>query len=440
MKKRRTVHFGKMSSGAYYRRLHRIGARIQDHHAWLNAGFLNPESKVDFSEMAKVYTDVADISLRRTGDVWRSRVLKVIVSVLAFKRSYYLLAVHPFFLPAKYGPAPDESFYDPKTGWPSREFARRWACIEHPVHNRFFKSSWETQGEQADVSRYGQGFYIRTVYAELAHLLVVRRMLRLFDRVCFYMDSERGLVHAAMVALADGIRSRKVDVVLFQRQYKDRATAKRPMADVGALGSKRRRKALRTAWDQTEKRVAKRFEEAIGAKVRREVISDPARAAAKAFANATVGAFSDKGEWAWLRFPAPMGKEQDCRSLWLTRMPGKTFEDAEEPLAYSTLQRVDSAIHALRSHALSMRRPGTRAAYGRDFSKNYVDPQTVLSEIAIYSLGRNYSLLSADQHAIPACELGLVDARRKPIDLPAVFERFRLGLTHADKISQWLRR
>ena len=440
VKKRRTVHFGRMSSGAYYRRLHRIGARLQDHHAWLNAGFLNPKTKVDFSEMAKVYTDVADISLRRTGDVWRSRLFKVIVSVLAFKRSYFLLAVHPFFLPAKYGPAPDESFYDPKTGWPSKVFARKWASIEHPIHNRFLKTSEQTRGDQADVSRYGQGFYIRSGYAELAHLLVVRRMLRRFERICFYMDSGSGLVPAAMVALADGIRERNVEVVLFQRQYKDRGLVRRPLADTGALGSERRRAALRKAWDQTEKRVGKRFEETIGAKVGKDLLSDPDRAAAKAFANAMVGAFSEKGEWAWLRYPAPMGKEHDCRSLWLTRMPGKTFEDAEEPLAHSTLQRVDSAIHALRSHARAMHRPGTRAAQGRDFSKSYVDPETVLSEIAIYSLGRNYSLLSADQHDIPACELGLVPSGRKPPDLPAIFERFRLGLSHADKISQWLRR
>ena len=107
-KKRRTVHFDSMGSGTYYRRLHRLGARLQDHHAWLNAKRWNPDAKVDFSEMAVVQTDVVDISLRRYGDVFKSRLYKFIVSVLALKRTFYILAVHPFFLPAKFCPSPDD--------------------------------------------------------------------------------------------------------------------------------------------------------------------------------------------------------------------------------------------------------------------------------------------------------------------------------------------
>ena len=441
-KKRRTVHFDKMGSGTYYRRLHRLGARLQDHHAWLNAKLWNPDAKVDFSQVAVVQTDVVDISLRRYGDVFKSRLHKFIVSVLAFKRTFYVLAAHPFFLPAKFCPPPDEDYYDPKTGWPSKEFARKWACLEHPVHNRFLRTSSATLGQQADVSRYGEGFHIQAGYAELAHFLVVRKMLRRFKRACFYLDSAKGLGPSAMVALGDEIRTGNVDVVLFQRKYKDRAVAGMRLPDMGALGTEKRRAALRTAWDETEKRVQRKIEEAIATQAAKDVPCDPDRVAARVLKNATVGAFSKNGAWAWLRFPAPLGKEKECRSLWLTRRPGKTFEEGEDALVNSTIQRVDSAIGAFRKRVRSVGRPGTTSGSQRDFTGNYVDPKTVLSEVSIYLLGRNYTLLAADQNTIPACELGLMGAPRKPLDLrglAAIFWRFRLGLSHAEEISKWLR-
>ena len=440
VKKRRTVHFAKMSSGAYYSRLHRIGARLQDFHSWLNVQLLDPRAKVDFSDMARVYTDVADITLRRMGDVTSFRFLKVIVSVLAIKKTYYILAVHPYFLPARYGPAPEDNYYDPETGWPSDEFAQKWACIEHPVHNRFEDTSKKTHAGQADVSRFGQGFYVRPAYAEAAHFLVVLKMLQRFERVCFYMDNARDLVPSAMVSMADQILDKKVEVVLFQRSYRARGRPQRPATDMGAMGSESRLKALRKCWEQTEQRVRKTFEEGMGAKHLGNDPADPERRAASAFTRATRGAFSSLSEWAWLRFPAPMGNEKECRSLWLTRIPGKTFEEARDPLLYATLQPVDAAIAALRSRVLSMGRPGSRARPGRSFNERYVNPKTVMSEISIYLLGRNYSLMSADQEVIPACELGLMPTGRKPIDLVATFENFRLGLSHAEKISQWLRR
>ena len=88
VKKRRTIHYGRMHSSAYTSRLHRIGARVQDYHAWRNAQMFDPESKVDFSQPARVYTDVMTATLRKRGDVDRYQHLKFIVSVLALKDTF----------------------------------------------------------------------------------------------------------------------------------------------------------------------------------------------------------------------------------------------------------------------------------------------------------------------------------------------------------------
>ena len=52
-----------------------------------------------------------------------------------------------------------------------------------------------------------------------------QEMLQRFERICFYTDAARGLIQAAMVGLADDIRSRRVEVVLFQRSKKKGKTS-----------------------------------------------------------------------------------------------------------------------------------------------------------------------------------------------------------------------
>lgn len=101
----------------------------------MNARLFMPRSGVDFTQMARVSTDVIAVPLRRTGEVHRSRNLRLIVSVLALERTYYILAAHPFFLPVAFGPDPDADYMDREIGEPSAEFAHQWHCLEHPVHN-----------------------------------------------------------------------------------------------------------------------------------------------------------------------------------------------------------------------------------------------------------------------------------------------------------------
>ena len=439
---RRAAWYFEINENAYVRRLQRCGARLQSYHSWLNAGLLSPHAKVDFSQTARVYTDVMDVSLRRTGDVTRFRHLKVIFSVLAVNRTSYVLAAHPYFLPDRFGPSPEESYLDRIMGGRSKEFASKWDCLEHPVHIKYEGTPEDVHKHLPDVSRWGQGLYIRKGYAEIAHFLVIRKMLQRFKRIHFYMDGARELIQASMTALAQDIRAGRIEVALVQQDQRKGARPPAVRKNMGRIGSEERRRALHEVWEKTEAKVQEKFDERLLDGSASKADADPARPAAQAFKQAMLGAFSD-GEWAWMRFPAPIGKQKEWRTLWLTRMPTKTFADAEELLLYATLQPVDTVMGAIRDRVLSYARPINRASQGRSFRKNYTNPQTAMAESSIHLLGRNYALMSKDGETIPAQELGLFTSRppfASVKHLAPIVEQFRLGLTHAEKITRWRRR
>ena len=468
-KKRRTVHFTqmyfpKLSDTGYYSTLRNIGARLRGYHAWRNARLLDPRAPVDFGQTARVYTDVLESSLRRHGDVHRHRRVMVIVSVLHLEKSYYILGAHPYFLPLAYGPegGADEPYIDPRTGRPSVEFARKWDCLDHPVHNTFLHGEKMTtedlMQDRADVSRIHNGYYIKSAYAELAHFLTVRTLLRHFKRISFCMDAHPSAIQSAMVGLAGDIRSGRAEVVLVQRQYKKHGRAPKVAFDMGKLGSKERAEALRQRWDATEKTVQRIFAkgeddvteqkvaEAVKAGKRdppvppRVKYPDPVQRAARIFNKAIRGGFGKSGEWGWLRFPSPMGRETECRTLWLTRMPHKTYADAQPHLLYATLQPVDSSMRAARSRVRALDRPLFRAAAGSSFNERYYDPLVLLAELSIYAFVRNYLLLSADQKSIPARQLGLMGVRAGFSSLTDLVMNFRLDTSHAQRMTAWRHR
>ena len=85
------------------------------------------------------------------------------------------------------------------------------------------------------------------------------------------------------------------------------------------------------------------------------------RVRAHLFRHAVKGA-RDKGGWAWLHYPPSSIAYRHPRSLWLTRMPGKTFEShGRKALAKATLQPVDSIFNSVRARTASAGRPLLRA-------------------------------------------------------------------------------
>ena len=439
---RRSVWWYDMDEESYYSRLSRAGARLQSYHAWLNAQLLNPNAKVDFSAIARVYTDVMSLTLRLEGDAARFRHLHVIVSVLLANRTAYVLAAHPYFLPKKFADIADEKYDDAMLGGASDEYADEWDCIEHPVHIKYELSPEHTEFETPDFSRWGEGFFMQRGYAEVAHFLVVRKMLQRFQRMCFYMDSAKELKAGAMVGLAPDILARRAEVVMLQQSKKKRSRSDEDELYIGRMDSDKRAAALRNAWQKREPIVHKKFAKAVKDAAKKKKVLEPDRIAAHEFKKAATGGFSTTGEWAWLRFPAPLGDQKEWRTLWLTRMPGKTFSDVAKHLQFATIQPVDSVIGSLRDRVLSHNRPILRAGQGRSFRKNYMNPRVVVSEASIYLIGRNYTYMSKGQETTPARELRLYGSRppfASVRSLAGKAEHFQLGLPEAEEMTRWRR-
>lgn len=62
------------------------------------------------------------------------------------------------------------------------------------------------------------GYIIRSPYAEVAHFLVVRKMLERFKRVFCYMDASYDLTDSVMVAMHDWVSSGRAHVAVMQHE------------------------------------------------------------------------------------------------------------------------------------------------------------------------------------------------------------------------------
>ena len=338
------------------------------------------------------------------------------------------------------------------------------------------------------------GCFIRSPYAELAHFLVVQKMLARFDTIYTYMDAAREMSTGSLVAfrdrilagrpdaenLADGRKRRqRAEIVLFQHDKSARKDAVRQPYR-SKRDPKRDEELLRNAWKRAEKRYRKQEVPKILRRkkdlvTRKKLGKNHPSVRAHLFRHAVKGA-RDKGGWAWLHYPPSSIAYRRPRSLWLTRMPGKTYKShGREALAGATLQPVDSIFNSVRARTASAGRPLLRAK-GRGYRRSYFLPSVVLNELSVYLIGRNYMLRrKTAQKTIPAVAMGLAKStaadkqREGPraaerhragsrtdekqragpqaaerhetrLDLAKVACDFRLGISHARRISGWRRR
>lgn len=433
----------KISTSAYYRRLNRLGACLREYQSWCNARLLDPGLDIDRNQPVRVYTDVLQVSLSRLGTGSRFQFLNIIVSVLALERSGFILAAHPAFLPEKFAP-PEETLID--SAYPGRPaLFDDWDSLWHPG-----QIDWDAPEEDGnndpDISR--GGYFVHSPYAEAAHFLVVDKMLRRFKQVFYYMDAARDLYPAALCALAEHIRSGRVEVALFQHDKWERKEG-HVSADIKYYSDDEKAALLKSAYDEMERRFDNKANPKKG-----ELPLPPEkdnRVRAGLFKGAVKGGRSKKGGWAWLHYPPDSKNYYGCRTLWLTRMPHKTFETDGAPLLFhATLQPVDSLMNSMRQRVRALSRPEERAKPGRSYMHSYFRIDTVLSELWIYLLGRNYRLRTKTrQEAIPAHKLGLMKDREAEKvtrsgyvieeDFCDIAMGFRLGLKEAARMTKWLR-
>ena len=165
-----------------------------------------------------MYTDTLQVSLFRWGNLARYQNLDIITTVVGVGNTYYILAAHPGFLPDKYCPdgEPPQPQDDPADNKPSH--LDGWDCVQH-MYNMKTSGTMDDQIEYTPDIGKGRYFSI-SPYTELAHFLVVRKILSRFRKVYYVMDGSKTLYSAALTALTPGIREERAEIVLFQHDKK----------------------------------------------------------------------------------------------------------------------------------------------------------------------------------------------------------------------------
>ncbi len=427
----------------YYRNLERIGARLRDYHAFRNARLLRADIE-NRNEPITLCTDVIDISLKAFREDRRHVFLKVIATTLIADGAIFVLAAHPYHLPTAL--CPDDEALRRDHGRP--DFLSDWSCVHHTDTVVPAMTTRESLEAVPDLGR--GGCFIRSPYAEVAHFLVVQKMLTRFGTIHNTMDAARDMFSAALVAYRDRILAGRLDpesatdrrrrapktaeIVLFQHDKAPRSKwfrIPRP--------TKRTDASLTEAWNAAEKRFDK--QEVPADLLKASLARGDARVRASLFRRAFRGGYSEVGGWAWLHYPPSSGQYRNPRTLWLTRTPGKTLPaQGKKALSGATLQPVDSIFNSIRARVAGARRPERRAT-GQSYRGSYVQPAAILAELSIYLFARNYSRRRRTrQEVIPAAAMGLARSNDDRPDLPDRAWNFRLNVSHAKKMSAWLRR
>ena len=424
--------------GNYYRRLFRLAARVGDYLAWRNAWLLSPEFRRAHGGTARVYMDVLNVSLHQVGDVARSKLLRIIVSVVGLEKTHFVVAAHPYFLPEAMAPDDAELERDHDD---ANYLKRRWDGLETVFGDA---PMFDDDGIAPNLPSEGHaGYFLKSPYAEVAHFLTVDKMLAAFARRHYTMDAALDLFQSALVAMRRPVLDRQVEVALFQ--YKKPSDSRSGGTDgkkdgksapARYVGRKRADEAtLRAAWASAETR----FQASVRTRALALGGQTSASFRAKTWKEAFHGANSKLGGLAWLVFPVNDRQYPDCRTLWLTRRPGASVDDAVGALLHAALQPVDSAFASVRRRMTSARRPW-KGAVGLSFLEHAYDPQVVGAELMLYLFHRNYHRRPHGPRGqpVPARVMGLVPRRLPPLAPATALWGFRLGVRHARRITRWL--
>ena len=418
-----------MKLGPYYRQLLRMGPRLRDYLSYRNAHLLKPQpGGAREQETALVYTDVYQAPIKRAeGGFLKGNQFKVIASAIRLQGTYYILAAHAYFLPDSKCPDLHGLEADKEKPHPPE---RRWDAL------RTFLDDPEMLDEKGEPpkeppSDEGQpGREILTPYAEVAHFLVVDRMLSRFGRRYIYMDTSRDLFDSAMLAMRDSIRRRRVEIVLYQHDKEGR----RAVSTI-EQGERLTPAVLDRAFEKEGANFAQRLHDEMTSS------SDKSEAEVRAimWRQARNGGYSKAAKGVWLDFPPDYKNFVDCRTWWLTRRPGDTNEDAHEPLLKASMYSIDSAHGSMRSRVNALQRRGS-ISQGQGLKSNYYRFDVMCAEMWVYLLNFNCRLRKQDKRKFPrAVTMGLADKRDRIVRPHDVAWNFRLGIEHAEKISRWMK-
>ena len=423
-----TIETTRISASSYYSHLHRIGARLRDWQAFQNAQLLKKRFE-NWDGPIRAYSDTIRVSIRRAGEGRRSQYLNIHTTVIALGRSYFVLAAHPGFLPESHCP----DFGTLLDGWSVPKYLNEWDCLDYGFGTLPPATVRETISTLSDVGR--NGYFSASVYSELAHFLVVDKLLSRFPKIHLYLDGSVPLYSAALTAFASEIQTGRIEIALFQHR-KDHIPKRRHRVRSQRPRSKDKEAILDRAWHNMKKELASRTEPEASNLSELPVQS---REYANVFKRAFRGGFSKNGSWAWLPFPPSSEQYADPRTLWLTWNPTKEYRTVgRELLLSSTLQPVDSAFSSFRRRGRGMQRASFRAVQGLSYVEAYADPMNVTSELWISMLRFNYLTEKRSDREPRARGLNLMRSGGHPPNPERLALKFRLGIDQAEKMSGWV--
>ena len=428
-----------VSEDTFYTRLFRAGARIRDHHAYRNAALLREK----FSQRDKplfIATDELILSLKRRGKGQRFLEVGVLLtSARLDDGSLFTIAAHLKFLPQELAPKDRSSFKYVE------DVTDEWDCIPSPRRLKTGKTLEETVKKLSDFSR--RGYFITPYYAEVAHFLVVRKLLSRFPTIHHCMDRGSEINAAALVALAEPIRHGRWEIVNFQHDKTFQpvnAPARDTFYDKAEWRSEqkpdfkeRKLQNLDAQWSA----MLERFDGQIRAEGMPLGGTGDRKVLAKVYRRAFRGANSEKSSWAWLDHPPPPHRFRKPRLLWMTWHPDKCYETTgRELLCDASLNAVDSVFGAMRQRTHAFARPPSRAAAGRARVTASWDPRLVNAELWIHLFWRNYALRKKTDRTYPVAQaFGLSRKNERNPDLFKLAMNFRLDMSHVEKMSKWCR-
>ena len=429
------IEYLESAIGTYYSRARRTSARIRDWHSWRNARLLHP-SFGDWQQPVRAYTDTVVVPLRKSGIGRRYKHLHVLVTVVSVSGSYFWLAAHIPFMPKELGPDTATVFGELYAPW----FLSRWCCLQAGFGSKPSDSVETMIRNVPDVGRHG--FFGSANYSELAHFLVVRKLLSRFPKVYLSMDGAGQQYSAALTAFAGAIRRGRVEITLFQHEKGDLDKLSEEELEERAVYTpvaweKQQKARLDSEWRNWEKRFD--MERKSDSTKRSAGASDRDRDA-RLFKKAFRGANLESAEWAWLKHPPTSKLFRNPRTLWLTWNPEKQYaKHGRELLGKAALNAVDSAAAVLRTRVQAFKRSQTRAIPGKSFRDSYLLPQVALAELNIALAWRNYGArIKAANKVPPARRMKLT---RPKESLPSLLEKawhFQLGIREARRMSKWL--
>ena len=138
-------------------------------------------------------------------------------------------------------------------------------------------------------------------------------------------------------------------------------------------------------------------------------------------------------------FPPDRKKLRECRTFWLTRRPGDTFEDGADLLLDSTLIPVDANHGYMRQCVTSAHRPRRGATGLTDYRESPFKPEVVRDYFAVYLFFRNYKIRRGAKQKHPrAWVMGLVPEDKPVRTMEDIIWNFQLRAAHAENITNWL--